>query len=187
MPNDILYTEGTQISFADFAGDFGPTAANDLRVGTDTETQLITTSVADDAARQSAKVDLTATRARAYSLMAAVEMAATPVTGEVIEFYWAASPNTTAATANAGYTTGSDAAYDGGVATLDEGLAQLEFIGSLVCSADATTTVQIARIGVLVPAERYGMLVVVNRSGIAFHSDDVETHFVLNPIIDEVQ
>lgn len=184
--NDILYEVGTQISFADHAGDFNAAAANNLEQGAPTDVQLITTDVADTAARQSAQVDLGAKRARQYSLMGVIEMAATPTTGEVIEFYWCASPDGTAANGNPGYCTGSDAAYDGGVATLAEGIAQLIPIGVFECSADATATMQIQQIGVFSPPERYGSLVVKNESGAAFHSDDVETHFVMNPIIDEV-
>ena len=54
MANEILQKVGTQISFADHAGDFSPTAANDLEQGTPTNAQLALASVADDAARQSA-------------------------------------------------------------------------------------------------------------------------------------
>ena len=187
MANEILVKVGTQFSFADHAGDFGPTAANDLEQGTPINVQLITASVADAAARESAKLDFGAVRAKRYSLMGAVEMAATPVTGDVIELYWCASPDPTAANGNPGYCTGADAAYTGSPATLAEGVAQLIFIGAFVCSADGTAIVQIQQIGVFSPPERYGSLVVKNESGAAFHSDDVETHFVLNPIIDEVQ
>lgn len=190
MANQILQVVKTngQLIFADHAGDFvGGATASSLEVATATDVQMITASVADTAARQSTKADLTALRARQFALTAAVEMAATPVTGEPIDFYWCASNQSGAANGNPGYCSGSDSAYAGGVATLAEGLKQLIYIGSLICSADATTTVQIAVIGVFSPPHRYGSLVVVNESGAAFHSDDVETHFVLDPIIDEVQ
>ena len=87
MANKVLIQEldGTpaQITFADFAGDFSPTAANDLRhaSATDTEAQLSLASVADGAARQSAKVDLGENRAPEYQVRAAFEMAATPTAG----------------------------------------------------------------------------------------------------------
>jgi hypothetical protein len=92
MTNKILVSEqdGTpkQISFADHAGDFSPTAANTLEVGTPTDCQLSLASVADGAARQSAKVDLGTERAEVYKVRAAFELAATPTAGDVIELYW---------------------------------------------------------------------------------------------------
>lgn len=187
MPNEILLKVGTQISFADHAGDFSPTAANSLEQGTPTDVQLSLASVADTAARQSAKVDLGATRAALYSVMAAFELAATPTAGEVIELYWAASPDSTAANGNPGGVSGSDAAYAGYSSNLAASVKQLLFIGSFICTVQVTTTVQIAYVGVFSPPERYGSLIVKNESGAAFHSDDVECHVVFNPIVDEIQ
>src|SRR3972149_529360 len=89
--NKILVPEqdGTpkQICFRDVT-DFGPAAANDLRVGTPTLVQLDMTSVADAAYRQSTKVDLGAVRASAYAVRAAMEFAATPVAGGGVGFLW---------------------------------------------------------------------------------------------------
>lgn len=185
MANEVLQKVGTQIVFADHAGDFSPTDANDLRQGTPVNVQLITASLADVAARESAKVDLGATRARQYSVIAALELAATPTTGEVMEFYWCASPDAIAANGNPGYCSGSDAAFTGTPATLVEAVKQLIFIGTLICSADAI--VQIQNVSVFSPPERHGILVIKNEAGAAFHADDVETHIVMNPIVDEVQ
>jgi len=184
MVNEVLQKVGTQLSFADHAGDFNPTAVNDLQQGTPTDVQIALASLADGSARQSAKADFGATRARAYSVMAAIETGVA-TSGDVIEFYWAPSPDPTAANGNPGYVSGSDSAYDGGVAELAEGLEQLQFIGSMVCSADAA--VQIALIGILLPSDRYGTLVIVNQSGASLHTDDVESHVVFTPIVDEIQ
>src|SRR3989337_1790711 len=91
MANKILLDEqnGTpkQICFRDVT-DFGPAAANDLRVGTPTLVQLDVTSVADAAYRQSTKVDLGAVRAPAYAVRAALEFAAGVVAGGVLGFRW---------------------------------------------------------------------------------------------------
>lgn len=187
MANEVLQKVGTQISFADHAGDFAPAAANSLEQGTPTDVQLSLASVADDAARQSAKFDFGATRAAQFSLMAAMEIAATPVAGQTIEFYLAPSPDATAANGNPGGVSGSDAAYTGYSSNLDNSLKQLLFIGAMVVTAQATGTVQIGFIGVFSPPERYGSLIVVNRSGASLHSDDVEIHVVIGPIIDEIQ
>jgi len=86
-----------------------------------------------------------------------------------------------------GGTTGSDAAYAGYSSNLSESVKQLQFIGVMSVTVQVTTTVQIAIVGVFSPAERYGSLVVKNESGAALHSDGVETHIVLDPIIPEVQ
>lgn len=192
MANKVLLDEldGTpaQIVFRD-STDFSPTAANDLRHGTATPTlvQLDLTSLADTNARQSTKVDLGAVRAPAYKVRAAFELAATPTAGAVIELYWAPSINSTAGTANPGGVSGSDSAYTGYSSNLSASVKQLDFIGNFICTADATTTVQIAEVGVLVPGERHGSLVVKNESGAAFHTDAVESHVAFDPVYDEIQ
>jgi hypothetical protein len=191
MVSKILVSEqdGTpkQISFADHAGDFSAAAGTSLEFGTPTDCQISLASVADGAARQSAKVDLGAERAQVYKVRAAFEMAATPTTGEVIELYWAPSSSSTAGNGNAGNTTGADAAYAGYSANLGASVKQLDFIGVFVCTVQTTTTVQVAEIGSFIPSERYGSLVVKNESGAAFHSDDVECHVVFDPIVPESQ
>lgn len=191
MANKILLTEmddtPPQICFADFAGDFSPTAANDLRKGTDTQVQLSLASVADTAGRQSAKVDLGANWAQQYHVRAAFEFAATPVAGDVVELYWAPSNSATAGTGNAGNATGADAAYAGYSSNLAASVRQLLLIGVFICTAQATGTIQVGEIGILSPPDRYGSLIVKNEAGAAFHSDDVECHVVFEPLIVEIQ
>jgi len=191
MVAKLLYTEmdGTpeQICFADHAGDFNPTAANNLQFSTPTTCQLSLASVADTAARQSTKVDLGANRAPTYKVRAAFEMAATPTAGDMIELYWAPSSSATAGTGNAGAVSGADGAYTGYSSNLAASVRQLEFIGIFICTAQITGTVQVAECGIFVPSERYGSLVVKNESNAAFHSDDVECHVVFDPIVPESQ
>ncbi|RJO60319.1 MAG: hypothetical protein C4542_09515 [Dehalococcoidia bacterium] len=194
MPNKILVQEmdGTplQIVFADHAGDFNPAAATDLRKTSDgsqeLDCQISLASLADAAARQSTKVDLGTNRAELYAVRAAFEIAATPTAGDLIELYWAPSPSGTAANANPGGVVGADSAYSGG-GTLANGVRQLIHIGNFVCTAEATATVQVCEVGVFAPTERYGTLIVKNESNAAFHSDDVECHVVLDPIVPEIQ
>lgn len=187
LPDSVLYVVGDgQILFRD-STDFSPTAANNLQQGTPTAVQLDLTSLADDAARQSAKADLGANRAPAYQVMAAFEMAATPTSGAFIELWWAASPSSTAGTANPGGVSGSDAAYSGYSSNLDASTMQLELIGHFVCTVQVTGTVQIATVGLLVPKFRYGSLVVYNKSGASFHNDAVESHVVFQPIYPQLQ
>ena len=193
MANKVLVLEmdsaPDQITFADFAGDFNPTAANDLRHASavDTEVQLALATVADGAARQSTKVDLGSLRTREYHVRAAFEMAATPVAGDVIELYWAPSQHVTAANGNAGGASGADGAYAGYAANLAAAVLQLIYIGPFICTADTTATVQVAEVGIFSPPERYGSLIVKNESAAAFHADDVECHVVFDPIIPEIQ
>lgn len=185
--NDVTVKPGTQLVFADHGTDFvGGAAKTSLEVA-GTDVQLDLTSVADTAGRESAKVDLTATRAARYSVMASFEFAATPVTGEAVELYWAPSPISTAANGNPMNIDGVDAVAPSGIGTLAELVAVCQFIGVFVCTNDATAAVQTGFVGTFSPAERYGILIVKNESGAAFHSDAIETHIVLTPIVDEIQ
>jgi len=176
-----------QICFADHAGDFSPTAANNLQESTPTTCQLSLASVADTAARQSTKVDLGSLWAEDYEVFAAFEFAATPTAAEVVELYWAPSSSATAGTANPANVTGSDAAYSGYSSNLADSVRQLQWIGNFITTVQATGTVQVARVGVFSPTQRYGSLIVKNESGAAYHSDDVESHVVFNPIIPQGQ
>lgn len=178
MPTDILIADGTAIVIADttdYAGD----------LGTRTH-QIDLTGVLDTEARGSAKVDLGATRAAEHAIFAAIEFAVAPASGEVVEFYWAPSPSATAATANPGGVTGSDADYTGTAGdSLADSVMQLISIGVLVCTLDATTVVQFQRVGILRSPMRYGSLVVKNESGQTLVADAVEMGIALYPLIDQ--
>lgn len=178
LPDNILTQNGTAIVFAD-ATDHSPATANNL--GTRTA-QLDLTGVTDGAACQSDKVDLGATRAEIYEVMAAFEIASTPTAGEVIELWWAPSPDATAGTANPGNVSGADGAYAGYSSNMAASIKQLQFIGDFVCTAQATGTVQKARVGAFRPKYRYGSLVVRNESGSSLHSDAVEMSVLLSPV-----
>lgn len=137
-------------------------------------------SLANAAARQGAKLDLGATRAREYDVFADVELAATPTAGNPVQIYWAPSSSATPGTDNPGNVTGTDAAYAGYSSNLDATLPQLQLAGEHVCTAQATATVQKGYCGRFSPAQRYGSPVVVNRSGAAFHTSDtnIQVRFV---------
>lgn len=194
MPTKILVTEagGTpkQLVFADHGGDFSPAAADDLRdptSGNRTTVNLSLASVANNAARQSDKADLGTDFAGMYAVRAAFEFAATPTAGNTVELYWAPSLSGTAANGNAGGVSGANAAYSGYSSNLDASVRQLQPIGNFVCTAQATATVQKGVVGYFMPPTRYGTLVVYDKSGAAFHSDDVECHVVFDPVVFEVQ
>ena len=183
MANEVLLKTGTAIVLADSA-DHSPTAANSLGTRTD---QIDLTSLAAGVARQSAKVDFGATRARRYSVVLAVEFATAPAAGETLDIYIGYSPSGTAGTGNPAKLTGADAAYSGYSSNLDDSLKQLDYIGSLVATIQATTTVQIALIGTISPSQRYGMIVVDNSTSDALFTDADEMSILISPIVDEVQ
>jgi len=183
LPDELVLQVGTQIIFADHGTDFvGGAAKTSLEVATATDVQLDLTSVGDTAGRESAQVDLGVSRTPSYSVMASLEFAATPTTGEIVEFYWAPSPDSAAANGNIMNIDGVDGSAPSGIGTLAELVAASYRIGNFICTNDATGAVQTAVIGVLFPTERYGILIVKNESGAAFHSDAVEIHIVFNPI-----
>lgn len=138
-------------------------------------------------ARQSTKANLGAVHAKEYGVSASLEFATAPVTGQTVDFYWSPSHSGTPGKGNMSQTTGADAAYAGGAATLAEGLKQLIYIGSLVCTADATTFIQTAFIGVFAPPDRYGNLVVHNNTNDDYHSDAIEMAVAFDPIIPDIQ
>jgi len=174
-------TVGTDIVLAN-SGEHSPAAGNNL--GTRTH-QIDLDSLGNSPnARQSAKLDLGANRADRYGLMAALEWASAPTAGGIVDFYWAPSTSGTAGTGNPGNVSGADSAYTGYSSNLIKSLRHLERIGSFVCTAQATTTVQVAMVqGILVPKFRYGTLVVVNRTSQAFVADAVEMSILISPNI----
>lgn len=179
MPTENKVKTGTPIVFAD---------ATDFVAGTHglTQTkQLDLTSLANGAARQSEKVDLGATRAAAYDVFVGFEFDVAPTAGVAVEVYWSESHSGTAGTGNAGGCSGADGAYKAGEE--DEWKGQLEFLGQLKATADAAPTVQMQKVGVFCPGNRYGQVVVVNKGGQAFEGDAVEMFVALIPIVDEFQ
>jgi len=179
MANEILMKSGTPVVWADatdYAGDGGTRTH-----------QIDLTDLADGAARQGAKADLGATRAKQYAVTVCVEMAVAPASKDAVDVYWAASPHATAGTVNPGGCSGADAAYTGTAGdSLDDSLMQLQYLGSISLTADADPLLQIQTF-TLFPQHRYGMPVIDNNGGQAMHSDAIECFVALTPIIPEVQ
>ena len=197
MANKILNTpmDGTpkQLVFANHAGDFSPTAANDLRVTTDasweTDVELVLLNLADAAAAQSAKADLGAKFATGFNVRACMEwQVAAADAGGIVEFYWSESHHATPATANTGGASGSAGPYAGYSSDLADAVGQLIFIGIMKQTDDAVDSVQIGSVGILVPTNRYGSLIVKNEAGQTLcDTNDIEAHVVFDPIVDEIQ
>lgn len=182
MPNEILTKDGTAVVWAD-STDYSSSVSGLTRTA-----QIDLTSLADTAARQGAKVDLGATRARRYLMVAALEYAVAPASGEIAEFYLGESPSGTAGNANPGGLSGSDAAYTGTAGdSLADSVKQLRHVGNMVLTADATTTVQYQAIGIIEDVGRHVSVAVKNEGGQALHSDAVEMYVALLPLVDELQ
>ena len=192
--NKVLVTVGTQIVFADHASDYvGGGGNNSLEIAGSTDVQIdiapAGVGLATQLARQSAKVDLGAARAAAYAVMISCEPADDPTAGDTIDLYWSPSPDSVAAVGNAGGASGTDAAYAASaLRTLVEGLNQMLFIDSfpLAVSNDADG-VQIGLVGIFVPPDRYGSLIVHNNSAVSLHTDGVEFAVSFQPIEDQIQ
>lgn len=135
-------------------------------------------------ARQAATLDLGANWARLWRIDTDFELAATPTAGNTINLYGSFSNSTGAGKGN---TSGSDASYTGYSNNIDAAAKQLVPLGSHICTAQATATVQKANVGVFFPTGRYLNLVVDNRSGAAFHSDETNQVITLTPLEELVQ
>ncbi len=184
MANEILQKAQTAIVLADSVEPYD----GDLGARTD---QLNLKDVAAGAARQSAKVDLgkaSALLGTRFAVYAALEFASAPTSRDNVDFYVGFSPIVTPGTANPGGLSGADAAYSGTVGdVLDDSLPQLEYIGTMIATADGDPVVQFQFIGWFAAAERYASFVVDNNSAVAFHSDAVEMAIRVVPYLDEVQ
>jgi hypothetical protein len=129
--------------------------------------------------RQSASLDLGSTWAQRWRLECNFELAATPTAGNAINLFGSWNSSTGAGEGN---TSGSDASYTGYSNNIDAATRQLEFLGSHICTAQATTTQQRSFVSVIFPKGRYLNLVVDNRSGAAFHSTDSNQFITLTPL-----
>lgn len=188
LPDSIAYVVGTNQSFLfRDSTDYSPSANNVITEGTPTNVQIDCTSLADVSYRQSDKVDLGANRPPGYWVRAAIEFAATPTSGTMVELYWAPSNSSSAAVGNPGGVSGADSAYTGYSSNGAASSLQLQLIGRMVTTAQATGTVQIAVVGYFRPMLRYGSLVVYNSVGAAFHSDMAEFAVVFQPDLPQIQ
>ena len=182
--NLVKITEQTAIVWADTT-DYSSTVSGLARTD-----QIDLTSVAAAASRQGDKKDMGATRWPSYIVTVGIEIASIAASGETIDLYWASSPHATAGNANPGGTSGADAAYTGSAGdSLADSLHQLTFIGSLVTTADNTTTIQYGTVGTLNgdAIQRYGMPVLVNNSAGALMTDATEMFIALTPTGPDVQ
>lgn len=180
MANEVLIKSDTPVVWADtadYAGDGGARTH-----------QIDLTSIASTAAREGAKADLGATRARRYSVCLRVEFDVAPASpGNPVSLWWGPSVSAVAGTANPGGLTGADAGYTGTAGdSLADSIKQCKLIGALSVTSDADTVIQ-QDTWYFSPEERYGSPVVWNEADQAFEGDAVEMSITFTPIVDEVQ
>ena len=179
MATTYSITDGTSVTWADTT-DYSSTVSGLTRTH-----QLDLTSVAASGAREGAKADLGATRAARYAVLVGIEFAVAPSSGDIVTVAFGFSPSGTAGNANPGGLTGADGAYTGTAGdALSDSLTQLNEQYRLVCTSDATTTVQYARIGTLWYPSRYVSPVVYNEADQALVADATEMYVALLPISD---
>jgi len=140
------------------------------------------TSLANGSYRQCTKFDIGATFALMYAVYLDIEIAATPTAGNTIDVWANPSSSGTAGTDNLGGCSGTDAAYTGYSSNAAASVKQLQFVGSGVCTAQATATVQQMFIGYWSPVQRYNSFVILNGSGAAFHSTQTNCVLTLVPL-----
>jgi len=183
MANEILVKQNTPTVWANDGAGGGDYAGDG---GAETDDIDLTGVVASEA-REGAKADLGAKRAPLYAVTLRIEFATAPADGDTVDLYMGPSLSGTAATANPGELSGVDADYTGSTgSTLAESLLQLDLVGKLACTNDATALVQ-QQTFVYAPPLRYLSPVVHNNGADNFHSDAVEMSITMTPLVDEVQ
>ncbi len=101
---------------------------------------------------------------------------ASPAAGAEVQLWLSFSNSATAATNNAGTSTGADS----NLANLDL-LPQMLFAGSLICSSSVTTGIQFAYIGPVAPLDAYFSPVIYNATAVAFDATALHTTLTMIP------
>ncbi len=177
MATEVLVKTGTPLVWA-AAAEFGNVPWNDTY-------EMDLGGLANAAAFQGAKGDLGATRAANYAVRVGIELDVDLSAAGTIEVYWSSSPSATAATSNTGGASGASEAYTDGVNSQSANLVLLGIL-SLPITCDDDICYQ-GQIGIFTPTERYGMPVVINKSGQALEATADTMYVALIPIVDEIQ
>lgn len=152
-----------------------------ITLGTNSDTYSMTMKNLGAVYRQSAKIDFGATWAQMYNVILVTKFGAAPTAGLTMDMWIGFSDDATAANANWGGCTGSDAAYtgySGGTAAVS--VLQLDRIGSL--KLDANVGPQEGIVGSFVPRARYGYLVWGNLSGQTTTNVDADHQVKIEPV-----
>src|SRR5262245_15430909 len=134
LPDSLKYVVGDgQIVLRGSSG-FSPAAANNWQQGSPTAYDFSLASLANAAARQSAKITFPDDRPPEYMVVAILQWSVAPTLGSTVLFHFGPSPSATAANANAANLSGTDSAYTGySGSTLTDSLPHLLFVGSFKC------------------------------------------------------
>lgn len=187
LPDTVKIVRGTTKVFSN-SGEYSPTGGGQP-TGTDADIDLGALATSG-VAQQSVKLDLgSANLDVEYEMTAYIEWHSAPTAGGVVDFYVGFSDSGTAGNNNPANLSGTDAVFQGygaDTASGTEALRQLEYVGSLIATADAD--VQVATVGVFKPKARYMMLVVVNNSSVNLaNTDAIETAVAVTPLQYQVQ
>ncbi len=191
LPDSLKRVVGTALVFS--STEYSPTDGGQP-TGQDANLSFNTTGGtgvgASGVCWQSAKLDIGSANMDAeMQVDAYFEWHSAPTAGETANVYLAWSTTSTAGNGNPGNVSGANGVYQGygaDTASGTEALKQLEFVGSLVLTADAD--VHVAKIGTVVPKSRYVSVVVENQSAVALAATDaIESAVVLTPITYQVQ
>jgi hypothetical protein len=177
--NDILIEDGTRIVWAHGADFDDNPWANTLEL----DFSAGAAGLANAAAWQGAKVDLGAKRAGLYRMTLNMEIDVAPASGAVIRLYWAQSEDNSTFP---GGVSGSDATYTGTAGdSIADSLLQCDFVGNLVCTADADPVEQQQTME-FAPLARYGAPIILNECGQSGVTDGTHMYLSMMPVNAEV-
>jgi len=187
LPDSIKVVAGTTKVFSN-SGEYVPTDAGQP-TGTDADIDLGALATGG-VARQSVQLDLGSANFDLEWLMEAyIEWHSAPTAGGNVDFYLAWSADATAGEDSPGNTSGTDAVYQGygaDTASGTEALKQLDYIGSLIATADVA--VQHAVLGIFKQKKQFVSLVVVNKSSVNLaNTDAIETGVAITPLTTQIQ
>lgn len=177
MATEVLVKSGTPVVWAASAeyGNVPYTDNYEMDMG----------GLANGGAWQGAKGDFGATRAAQYAVRISIELDVDLSSAGTIEVYHSSSPSGTAATGNTGGASGANEAYTAGA---NSQLEHLMLVGILALPASCDADIAYDGIvGYISIPERYGMPVVVNKSGQAFEATADKIYVAYLPVIDEIQ
>jgi len=185
LPDTLKIVVGTVKVFSN-SGEYSPTLGQPSGNDADLDLQAATTGIAV----QSAKVDLGSANLDAlYSMRAYIETFSAPTAGGTVDIYANWSTSGTAGTDNMANCSGADGVYQGygaDTASGTEALPQLDFLGSMVFTADPD--LQVGDVAMFAPKERYMSLVVVNNTSITLAATDaIETCIAIWPLQHQIQ
>lgn len=147
---------------------------------------LITSATSGGA--QSAKADLTASRAETMLLRAQIAFTTAPTAGGLVSFYVGFSSISTAASGNPANLSGADAVYTGYANDIATAATHLQFVGVIAVSVTTSTTVpQIKDVGVFTPLDRYVMVVCINGTSQPLSTVTTLNSVSIIPLLDESQ